>query len=61
MKTSIASNKTAPCKDSCLSVHKQQPFTTATLFGDASEIQIEHRGERYSLRITRNGKLILTK
>ena len=61
MKTLIESNKTTQGDDSCLSVHKQQPFRTEKLFGDASEIQIEHRGERYSLRITRNGKLILTK
>lgn len=25
------------------------------------EVVIEHRGERYRLRLTRNGKLILTK
>jgi hemin uptake protein HemP len=32
-----------------------------TLFGDAQEVRIEHHGQEYRLRQTRNGKLILTK
>jgi len=32
-----------------------------TLFGPAREIRINHNGESYSLRMTRLGKLILTK
>lgn len=31
------------------------------LLGDAQSVELEHRGEIYRLRITRNGKLILTK
>jgi hemin uptake protein HemP len=31
------------------------------LFGDKREVWIEHNGERYRLRITRRGKLILQK
>ncbi len=31
------------------------------LFGDAQEILINHVGQEYRLRITRQGKLILTK
>ncbi|MFO0852534.1 MAG: hemin uptake protein HemP [Gemmataceae bacterium] len=31
------------------------------LFGDGREVWIEHNGERYRLRITRRGKLILQK
>lgn len=31
------------------------------LFGDAPEIRIEHLGQIYRLRRTRNGKLILNK
>ena len=31
------------------------------LFGECREIVIEHDGERYKLRITRRGKLILQK
>lgn len=37
-------------------------YTTAELFGSQAEVlNIAHRGERYSLRITSLGKLILTK
>lgn len=36
-------------------------LSTATLFAKRREIAIEHAGELYCLRITRNGKLILTK
>jgi hemin uptake protein HemP len=31
------------------------------LFSDGDQIFIQHRGEQYLLRRTRNGKLILTK
>ncbi len=31
------------------------------LFGEGREVVIEHDGERYKLRITRRGKLILQK
>lgn len=31
------------------------------LFGTAHEVVIEHAGEEYRLRLTRQGKLILTK
>ena len=34
---------------------------TSDLFGERREIWIEHNGERYRLRITRRGKLILQK
>jgi hemin uptake protein HemP len=34
---------------------------SASLFGDAEIILIEHHGETYVLRKTRKGKLILTK
>jgi hemin uptake protein HemP len=36
-------------------------FNSRTLFGDAQEVRIEHYGQEYRLRQTRNGKLILTK
>ncbi|WP_213539843.1 hemin uptake protein HemP [Nitrosospira sp. NRS527] len=32
-----------------------------TLFSQGDEIFIQHQGEQYRLRRTRNGKLILTK
>ena len=34
---------------------------TASLFGSRRELVIVHNGEEYRLRITRQGKLILTK
>lgn len=61
MQTPPEPNKTALAPGRYLIVDRQLPFRSETLFGGASEIRIEHRGERYSLRITRNGKLILTK
>lgn len=36
-------------------------LVSGDLFGDAQEILIEHAGQEYRLRITRQGKLILTK
>ncbi|WP_114946681.1 hemin uptake protein HemP [Microvirga calopogonii] len=33
----------------------------ASLIGAGREVVLVHRGERYRLRITANGKLILTK
>ena len=33
----------------------------ASLVGSGREVVLIHRGERYRLRITANGKLILTK
>ncbi len=35
--------------------------STTTLFEGRAELEIDHRGEIYRLRITRTGKLILTK
>jgi hemin uptake protein HemP len=34
---------------------------SSDLLGDARVLRIEHNGEIYVLRITRNGRLILTK
>lgn len=36
-------------------------FNSKALFGSENEIVIEHDGSEYRLRITSNGKLILTK
>ncbi|WP_291296758.1 hemin uptake protein HemP [Elioraea sp.] len=35
--------------------------STTALMGARAELEIEHKGEIYRLRITRAGKLILTK
>ncbi len=42
----------------CIPIKK---LSTEKLFGDANEILILHAGERYTLAITRQRKLILTK
>jgi hemin uptake protein HemP len=34
---------------------------SADLFRGATELRVRHRGDEYRLRITRQGKLILTK
>jgi len=34
---------------------------SADLFKGATEVRVRHRGDEYRLRITRQGKLILTK
>ena len=39
----------------------RQRLRSAELFGTAREVVIEHAGEEYRLRLTRQGKLILTK
>jgi hemin uptake protein HemP len=36
-------------------------LTSSRLFGGAQTLFIEHAGQRYTLRITRENKLILTK
>jgi hemin uptake protein HemP len=46
--------------------HHPQPtavkrYTSKTLFSGAREIVIEHAGDEYRLRLTNQGKLILTK
>jgi len=39
----------------------RQRLRSTELFGTAREVVIEHAGEEYRLRLTRQGKLILTK
>lgn len=39
----------------------QRQYTSREIFGQGQEVSILHRGERYTLRITRQAKLILTK
>lgn len=36
-------------------------WASSDLFGSTQEVLIEHAGQEYRLRITRQGKLILTK
>ena len=47
--------------DIALPAGKKPRIESDRLFQGGSEIVIVHQNEEYSLRITRNGKLILTK
>ena len=40
---------------------KRIPINSEMLFKDDKELLIEHEGQQYRLRITRQNKLILTK
>ncbi len=40
---------------------ERREIDVSTLFNGDKEVFLRHRGEAYSLRITANGKLILTK
>ncbi|HQT32024.1 MAG TPA: hemin uptake protein HemP [Thiobacillus sp.] len=62
--------RVAPVPSTGASRHPVEPATrslppgaipTAFLFQGTQEILIDHNGEHYRLRITKNGKLILTK
>lgn len=44
-----------------LIVDRDRPIPSDHLFIAQDEVRIQHRGEEYRLRRTRNGKLILTK
>lgn len=57
-------------KSSCLTPPQSQADSLAAeprvlssqdLFRDSNTVEIEHRGQRYLLRLTRENKLILTK
>ena len=41
--------------------NSRRVFDSRMLFGQEREIRITHNGESYSLRMTRLGKLLLTK
>lgn len=40
---------------------KVRKLASESLFQGAERVLIEHKGELYTLRVTRNGRLILTK
>ena len=55
--------KTAHIKSRSLAyrITKVRRISIQSILQGANEITIEHSGQDYSLRITKNGKLILTK
>ncbi|SCY47642.1 hemin uptake protein HemP [Microvirga guangxiensis] len=42
-------------------LNPMREIDVASLIGSGREVVLIHRGERYRLRVTANGKLILTK
>jgi hemin uptake protein HemP len=52
---------TCPTAPKAAAVDEAGVIETETLFAGRSEIRVLHRGQEYRLRITRQGKLILTK
>lgn len=53
--------RTAPDLRSGPAASQPRIVHSRSLFGDQREVRIEHNGEWYLLRLTRLGKLILTK
>ncbi|OOG21234.1 hypothetical protein B1C78_16470 [Thioalkalivibrio denitrificans] len=47
--------------DAAVSPRSPEVLSSHVLLGRHRQVLIEHQGERYVLRITRHGKLILTK
>jgi hemin uptake protein HemP len=56
-------NPSTPClaNEPAKAGHEAKLIRSQDWFGRSSVVFIEHKGERYQLRQTRNGKLILTK
>lgn len=60
----IDQNMNAKTGDELHALFAQLPIkliSSESLFSMGKEILIQHRGEQYHLRVTRNDKLILTK
>lgn len=56
-----ASFRIDSAKPRAAAVSAPPSFDSRSLFNGAQEVRIEHFGQEYRLRQTRNGKLILTK
>jgi hemin uptake protein HemP len=48
-------------KEKVVMLDRDRRIYSDSLFSQGDEVFIQHRGEQYRLRRTRNGKLILTK
>ncbi len=59
--SNVQQKETAPAATWQRHAVEQPCISCAELFGERKEVLIEHGTELYRLRITRNGKLILTK
>lgn len=48
-------------KQNFVTLDRNRRIYSDSLFSHGDEVFIQHQGEQYRLRLTRNGKLILTK
>ena len=61
MDKSLTVPETNVDKQNFVLLDRNRRIFSDTLFSEGDEIFIQHQGEQYRLRRTRNGKLILTK
>lgn len=61
MDKSLTVPETNVDKQNFVLLDRNRRIFSDTLFSQGDEIFIQHQGEQYRLRRTRNGKLILTK
>lgn len=61
MEKSLTVPETNVDKQNFVLLDRNRRIFSDTLFSQGDEIFIQHQGEQYRLRRTRNGKLILTK
>ncbi len=54
-------NASAPKRQGMAKINASEKLSSATLFGSNNEVMIQHQGETYILRLTKQNKLILTK
>ncbi len=61
MNTTLKKDSGSGSPSSAATIDSVPLISTADLFKDHNTVHIEHRGQCYMLRITRENKLILTK
>jgi hemin uptake protein HemP len=61
MDKSLTVPETDVDKQNFVMLDRNRRIFSDTLFSQGDEVFIQHQGEQYRLRRTRNGKLILTK
>jgi hemin uptake protein HemP len=61
MDKSLTVPETNVDKQNFVMLDRNRRIFSDTLFSQGDEVFIQHQGEQYRLRRTRNGKLILTK
>ncbi|WP_018233973.1 hemin uptake protein HemP [Thioalkalivibrio thiocyanodenitrificans] len=59
--SSVGPGTAREARESAASPQSPEVLPSHVLLGRRRQVQIEHLGERYTLRVTRHGKLILTK